>query len=580
VPVEPEERLRRDLLLLALGAALLFLPGLGRRDVWNPDEARYAEVAREMRESGSWALPRLNGAVYTQKPPLFFWLVAASSLLTGEVDETAVRIPSALAGIGAVLLVYRLGRRLQGRRAGVLAALVFATSFKVMWQARFGQIDMLLACLVALQLWWFVRGYTEKRPGFYWWMYLAGGLAILAKGPAGVLPPLLGIVVFLLWNGQRDELRRLRIGRGLLLVAAVVLAWLVPAGLAGGQAYLDQIVLRQNVTRYADPWHHHRPWYYYLTVIPPEFLPWSLLLPTGLVAARGLGGRARDGFRLAVCWAIVTVVFFSVSPAKRDVYVLTMYAAMALLVGAGLDRLAALWPARRRWLIWPFAAFAVLALLLVVAVPAAGRGREEAVPLGGEPFVWMVTAAFVPLLLGAAFAWWSARQGRIERAVGGVAAGMVALELALAFVLLPRFDVVKSARGLSAELVARLQPGDVYGIYPRLDSTFLFYSRRHAVELGDEAALRAFAARPGRVWVLAQRDDWRRLAAPPPLVEVARDADPRAGYLLLTNARAKVAAAERSASSWRRNSTSATSPTAPPRTSSASSSSSTAPSTR
>ena len=67
---------RRDLLVLALLGALLFLPGLGRRDVWNPDEARYAEVAREMRLSGSWAVPRLNGEVYTQKPPLFFWAIA------------------------------------------------------------------------------------------------------------------------------------------------------------------------------------------------------------------------------------------------------------------------------------------------------------------------------------------------------------------------------------------------------------------------------------------------------------------------------------------------------------------------
>ena len=73
---------RRDLLILALLSALLFLPGLGRRDVWNPDEARYAEVAREMRLAGSWAVPRLNGEVYTQKPPLLFWSIAVSGLIT------------------------------------------------------------------------------------------------------------------------------------------------------------------------------------------------------------------------------------------------------------------------------------------------------------------------------------------------------------------------------------------------------------------------------------------------------------------------------------------------------------------
>jgi hypothetical protein len=110
---------------------------------------------------------------------------------------------------------------------------------------------------------------------------------------------------------------------------------------------------------------------------------------------------------------------------------------------------------------------------------------------------------------------------------------MGALELALAFVLLPRFDAVKSARRMSAELVARMQPGDVYGIYPRLDSTFLFYSGRFAADLQSEEELRAFATQPGRTWVLVQRDDWSKLGQPPPLVEVARDVDPREGYLLL-----------------------------------------------
>jgi 4-amino-4-deoxy-L-arabinose transferase-like glycosyltransferase len=528
-----EEGRARDLLLLALATALLFLPGLGRRDVWNPDEARYAEVAREMAEARSWALPRLDGAIYTQKPPLFFWLVDAASLLTGGVDETSTRLPSALAAIGATLLVYRLGRRLSGRRAGLLAALTFATSFKVMWQARFGQIDMLLTFLVALQLWWFVRGFTEERPRLYGLVYLAGGLAVLAKGPAGLLPPLLAIVAFLVWSGERGELRHLRLGRGLLIVLAVVLAWLLPAALAGGGAYIDQIVLRQNLTRYANPWHHRLPWYYYLTVIPPEFMPWSFLLPTAFVAGRGLGGRQRDGFRLACCWAIVTLVFFSLSPAKRDVYVLTLYPALALLIGAALDRLATLWPARRRWATVPFGLLFALVLLMVVALPLAGRGRGDLAPLGGDRFLWVVVASLVPLLLGAGWAWWSAREGRLARAAWGVALGMGALELALAFVLLPRFDTVKSARELSAELLARMEPGDVYAIYPRLDSTFLFYSRRFAVDLEGEAELRAFVARPGRVWVLAQRDDWQKLDPLPPLVEVARDRDPRQGYLLL-----------------------------------------------
>jgi 4-amino-4-deoxy-L-arabinose transferase-like glycosyltransferase len=98
---DAERTLRRDLLVLTLLAALLYFPGLGRRDLWNPDEARYAQVAREMRQTGSWALPHLNGQLYTQKPPLLFWSIAGFGILGGEIDETAARLPSVLAAVGS-----------------------------------------------------------------------------------------------------------------------------------------------------------------------------------------------------------------------------------------------------------------------------------------------------------------------------------------------------------------------------------------------------------------------------------------------------------------------------------------------
>lgn len=549
----------RDLLLLALLGALLFLPGLGRRDVWNPDEARYAEVAREMRLSGSWAVPRLNGEVYTQKPPLLFWSIAASGLVTGGIGETASRLPSALAAIGALLFVYLIGLRFFGRRAGWLAAAAFATCFKILWQGRFGQIDMLLTALVLLAVWFWVRGYTEERPRLHLLFFFCAGLATLAKGPVGLLPPLLSILAFLAVTRDRAELKRLRVGWGLLVWASVVLAWLVPAGLSGGEEYLRQIVFKQNVTRYVDPWHHFAPWYYYLTVVPGEFFPWSLFLPTAVVVGwkrlrtgaadpgtatpllEGsrqslndlLGKRDRAGFLFCLCWVVVTLVFFSVSPAKRSVYVLTMYPALALLVGAGLNRIAQEWPRWRRGAVIPFAAVAGILSLIVVALPVGGRGRAEAALLGGDRFVWTLTAIFVPAALGAVLAWWASRSGDLPRAAAFLAAGLALTTVGVALYALPRFDVFKSARGLSRELVARMAPGDVYGIYPRIDSTFLFYTERYCVDLDSEAKLRTFLARPGRLWLLAQRDDLAKLRGLPVLTEVAREADPKEGYVLL-----------------------------------------------
>ena len=546
----------RDLLVLALLGALLFLPGLGLRDVWNPDEARYAEVAREMRLLGHWAVPHLDGQVYREKPPLFFWSVAASGALTGGLSEADSRLPSALAAIGATLLVYLIGGRFFGRRAAWIAAAAFATCFKVIWQGRFGQIDMLLTALVTLAVWFWTRGYTEKRQGFYWLFFLAAGFATLAKGPVGLLPPLLSILAFLAWTRDREEIRRLRIGRGLLLWAAVMLCWLIPAGLDAGPDYLRTLIVKQNVTRYANPWHHFAPPWYYLGIFPAEFFPWSLLLPAAVAAGwkrwiRKQGGkespllgessraldavvetRARQGFLFALCWAMVTLVFFSLSPAKRSVYILTMYPAAALLVGAGLDRIASEWPRWRRGVVLPLGAVAGLVLLIAAALPIAGGRRPEVIPLGGRPFLLALSDVLLPLLAGAAAACWISRSGRISRAVAALAAGMALTGLGISLFALPRFDVIKSARGLSRVLVARMAPGETYGIYPRLDSTFLFYTHRYCEDLDGEDRLRAFLARPGRAWLLAQKESFSKLRNLPPLTEVARDADPKDGYIL------------------------------------------------
>jgi 4-amino-4-deoxy-L-arabinose transferase-like glycosyltransferase len=534
-PVEPIERphRRRDLLILALLGALLYLPGLGLRDVWNPDEARYAEVAREMGQLGHWAVPHLNGEVYSQKPPLFFWSIAAAGGLTRGVDETAARLPSALAAIGALLLVYLIGERFFGRRAAWLSAAAFATCFKVIWQARFGQIDMFLTALVTLGVWLWVRGYTEKRRGFYLLFFLVAGLATMAKGPVGLLPPLLSFLVFLWVSGDGQEIKRMRIGRGLLLWAAVMLLWLVPAGLEAGPDYLRQIVFRQTVTRYANPWHHFAPPWFYLTVIPGDFFPWSFLLPTAIVVGwKRLVGRPRAGFLLALCWVTVTLVFFSVSAAKRSVYILTLYPAMALLVGAGLDLAAAEWPRWRRAVRVPLGLVTGLTLLIAIGLPILGRRRAETALLGGPPFVWGLVGVLLPLLLGAAIAWWLARSGAVPRAAAALAAGMALTGLAMSLYALPRFDLFKSARGLSRTLVAHMAPGEPYTIYPRLDSTFLFYTGRYCIDIDGEAALRQVLARPGRLWLLAERDSFGKLKNLPPLVEIARDTDPDEGYIL------------------------------------------------
>ncbi len=408
---------RLGLLLLGL---VLFLPGIGGRDLWNPDEPRYAEVTREMRESGDWFVPHLNGKIYSEKPPLLFWTIAGASLVTGEVGTVATRLPSLLAGIATLFLLFGMARRLFDRRVAWWSVAILATSGRILWQARVGQIDMLLLALVTLAMYFFVRGWIEHRPGYFRLFFVAAGLGTLAKGPVGLLPPLLSILAFAVLTGERSRLRELRIGSGLAIWAGVVLLWLVPGGLTGGAAYIETLVIKQNVTRFADPWHHFQPFYYYLTTVPADFLPWFFFLPGALwLGWRRATANERQGYLFACCWMVVTVLFFSISPAKRTVYVLQMFPAMAMIVAWAFSEIANSWSRLRRFALVP----AGLLVLLYAALPVAwfvlARERPERTarllaqiePLG--PGLVPVLAVLVGLLFASALAaWLLGRHGR------------------------------------------------------------------------------------------------------------------------------------------------------------------------
>jgi 4-amino-4-deoxy-L-arabinose transferase-like glycosyltransferase len=522
--------------LLVLGL-VLFLPGIGGRDLWNPAEPRYAEVAREMRVSGEWFVPHLNGKVYSEKPPLLFWAIAAASVATGEVGPVAARLPSLVAAIATLFFLFGMARRLFDRRVAWWSVAILATSGRILWQARVGQIDMLLLCLVTLAMYFFVRGWLEHRPGFFRLFFVAAGFGTLAKGPVGLLPPLLAIVAFAVLTRERSRLREMRIPSGLALWAGVVLLWLVPAAVTGGMGYLETLVIKQNVTRYADPWHHFQPFYYYLTTVPADFLPWFFFLPGALwLGWRRATANERRGYLFALCWVAVTVLFFSLSPAKRTVYVLQMFPALAMIVAWSFSEIANSWSRLRRFALVPAALLTVLFGLLPAAWWTMQRLRPDRTtkllatlePLG--PGLFSILALLVGMLFaGALAAWFLGRQGHPGRVVGALATGMGVAGLTAVLLVLPRFDRLKSARPLSQKIVELAAPAEPYAIYPRLDPRFVFHTRRYAETPNSEAELRAFAERPGRVWLLISRPALAALAPPLPLGEVARED----GYVLL-----------------------------------------------
>lgn len=561
-------------LVLAAAATAVLLPGIGSRDLWNPDEPRYAEVAREMllepRAIQNFLVPRLNGERYDHKPPLHFWNIALFGALRGGVDEVAARLPSLLAGIGSVLVVFALAGRLFDRKTAWLAAPIFLTSALVMWNGRVGQIDMTLTSLELLAILFWARGrsWAADDPPVRPSGHLANlpffaclGLATLAKGPVGLIVPLLAVVTHLAFERDRAGVAELRLGRGLLLWAAIVLAWFGPAVWIAGKSYFDALILDQIVSRYADATYHPRPWHYYFRTLPGTFAPWTLLAPVTVYAAfrvshRESAGREARAVRFLLIWIASTFVFFSVSGGKRTVYLLALAAPLAMLVAYGVLAIRDRWPRYRTAFLISAATVPLLFGVVAAAAPVAARDLPEgSIPDG--TIAWLQAVAAIPVLAGLIGLYLAARR-RPDLLVACLATGLGLTMSVTAVRLLPLGDAFKSARALSDDLVRWAEPDEPYAIYPVPDAAFLFYTRRFAVDLhggilahdqGDEEALRRFVARTDRpVWLLVERDNLERLSPPLNLVEVARDDDPEQGHVLLTTpeAAARVAAAERS----------------------------------
>ena len=438
-------RLGPVLLVVALGA-LLYLPGLGREILRHPLEAKYALAAREMVRGGPWLVAHLFGDLYPDKPPLYFWATAAvAELRGGLLDEVSARLPAVLGGLATLVVTLALGEALFGARAGLMGAVVLATSGLFFWYARQGHPDQFLIAGVTLACLCLWRSFTTlrgpRRTGWIALAYGAMGLAVMSKGLLGLVLPLLASVCYLALTGPlRAVPGRLGLWPGLLVFSAVVLSWYGPAVSRHGLGYLRETIVHQQVERYARGWVHHGPWYQYLGDFTTGFLPWSLFLPgvaalawttwrgarERLRAARAAGdpdGQAPAPFLFPLCWFVAGFVFFSLSTGKRAAYLLPLYPAAAVLVGWMWAQADADGTEGRRshWLGAPVAllaggaalfagAAAVLALGVLVLPRRLIPGRMVDTLVPADP-VWQIAAAVV-LLAGGAAVWLTWRRGR------------------------------------------------------------------------------------------------------------------------------------------------------------------------
>jgi len=435
-------------------SALLFAWFLGAHDLWAPDEPFFGEGAREMLIDGQWLVTHVNGVVNSHKPPLFFWLIAIFSIPLGAVTEVTARLPSVLAALGTLVLVMRLGRRWFGPRTAAVAGVLLATSYMFWDKARWSQIDALLCFLiwVALSAFdaWRAGDADGRKAGMLFWA--AAGLAVLAKGPVGLLIPL-GIAVAVL-AVERDlgSFRRFAPLVGPLTFVLVTGSWAVAATLWGPAEYSVIGALREHfVERGMHGMHHVRPFWYYGERLPLSLLPWTGLLPGALVLA-WRNRKTSAGLRVAFVATVFVVVFFSISTEKRDLYVLPAFPAIALMMAALVatiagwrDEIRGLPEMHRRWITIGQAIVGGFFSLVALAVPFL-HDRVEYLPS------WMVYLLGGVLLATGAATLVTAMRGRAFPSVVATAAGMAVLYLAATAVVLPAMEPRKSSRTFALEI--------------------------------------------------------------------------------------------------------------------------------
>jgi len=323
--------------LWALGGAIVvswiaIVSGIDEVPLLEPDEGRNAEVAREMLEAGEWVVPRFHGLPYLDKPTLYFDAVRASFALFGRSEATA-RLPSVVFALVTALATYRLGERLLGRRQGLAGVAVLVSAPLFIGFARIVIFDMALACFVTGALLFAEEGGRGWRWGFPL-AWVATALAVLTKGPVGLLLPALGIVSLSLGQGRplRAYLRPVHLGIFLIVLLPWVLA--MESRNPGFLRYALQVETLERLTR--PTFERSAPLYYYLPVLFLGLFPWSLAslrsAPRWARSLRLLGQPSpARGLLLA---AGSMVLFFTLSTSKLPGYVLPALPLLALLVGS------------------------------------------------------------------------------------------------------------------------------------------------------------------------------------------------------------------------------------------------------
>lgn len=510
-----------------IGWCVLVVTSLFCRSLVPIDETRYVGVAWEMWLRSDFLVPFENGIAYSHKPPLLFWMIHVGWGLFG-VNEWWPRIVPSLFSLGSLLLTNWLARRIWPNEP-LIARLAPTLLLGCLFWAAFTpalMFDMVLAFWVLLG----VSGIWLAARGDHcaWWMLIAGiGFGMLTKGPVALLHILPVAALAPLWSEQSRQHKTRWYGMLLLSIvagAAIILAWAIPAGIYGGEAYREAIFWGQTAGRLSQSFAHAHTWWWYLPGLPLSLFPWFIWWPAWHGLKEGMQGNERDQSRFLLSWTIPVFIAFSAISGKQLHYLLPVYPALAMLVAAGL--------LRHQYVsvrsIIPISLMLVLLAVFLLATPMLQQKNQLPAWLG--EISWLASALLIAASL---LLLWLARHQSLERHVLMLASTSLLTMLLLSLFVVkqaaPYYDVTKPSR-----LIATLQSNNIpiahHGNY---DAQYQFLGRlkKPLPELTPEQV---------RTWVREHPDGYLvtyRRSRADPLASKAEHIFPyRARWLLIVRA--------------------------------------------
>ncbi len=553
------------LLLLLAMAAVLFFVGLGSTGLTDRDEGRNAEAGREMYETGDYISPTFNYEPRFAKPVFVYWLMSLSYHLFG-VNEFAARFPSAIFGLGLILLQYLFLTRCRGPVVGLFGAAMLLLNLEIIGLGRMALTDSVLIFFTTASLFGFWLGLNGRghERHYMWLFYIGMALGTLTKGPIGFLIPMLAVGLYLsltkswpLYWRQGFPLS------GLLLFLLLALPWYLIMLNIHGQRYTTS-AQGDTVGRFFGAMEGHGgTLLFYLPVLLIGFFPWSGLLPfawyqayrswrnankTGSLSPAGSSGlddrfspAALEWF--AAIWLLGGLVFFSLSSTRLPHYIGPLFPAAAILTASYWNRCLAdqAAPTIRAAIHTMTAVGFILALVFASLPPLYARFAGKLInefPLAGQvtlgPGPYTVASIFlVGMGLVAYFGFSESKRAGAFWAAGGTLALVVLAVTQLTFPLINHF-VIEPPQRLADVAGVNLGPNDRLILYGQPRPSLVFYAKRKAIVVpkNEEANIKPYLSQPGRTMILLPTAMRNRLPVEtidyPVLLE-------RYGYILLAN---------------------------------------------